>query len=258
MLWHIDLKFCVSLYFYARKIKFECHQFPSLFAGVMLLFNFKLFQICSFPHFSPTCFDILSSNFVYDFVFMYHRASLSVVILLQFLYELCLFVNLEYSKYTVFRAFLLHALTYWAEILHMTLFYWTTDQVWVSSICVNFCESYVPFGSSFQINMSKHVGEKCGEYWKYTVFRTFLLHPLTYWAESLHITFLSVLQIKFECRQFASILELCLFSNLEYCKYSFLHFSLTRFDILSWNFAHNFVLLYYRSNLSVVNGYQFL
>ena len=72
-------------------------------------------------------------------------------------------------------------------------------------------------------------------------FRTFLLHPLTYWAESLHITFFSVLQIKFECRQFASILELCLFSNLEYCKYSFLHFSLTRFDILSWNFAHDFV-----------------
>ena len=87
MLWHIDLKFCVSLYFYARKIKFECHQFPSLFAGVMLLFNFKLLQICSFPHFSPTCFDIFSSNFVYDFDLMYHRASLSAVILLQFLLE---------------------------------------------------------------------------------------------------------------------------------------------------------------------------
>ena len=84
MLWHIDLKFCVSLYFYARKIKFKCHQFPSLFTGVMLLFIFKLLQICSFPHFSPTCFAILSSNFVYDFVLMYHRASLSVVILLQF------------------------------------------------------------------------------------------------------------------------------------------------------------------------------
>ena len=136
MLWHIDLKFCVSLYFYARKIKFECHQFPSLFAGVMLLFNFKLLQICSFPHFSPTCFDILSSNFVYDFVLMYHRSRLSVVILLQFLFELCLFVNLKYSKYTVFRTFLLHALTYWAEILHMTLFYCTTDQVQVSSIFV--------------------------------------------------------------------------------------------------------------------------
>ena len=89
----------------------------------MLLFNFKLLQICTFPHFSPTCFDILSSNFVYDFVLMYHRASLSFVIFpLQFLLELCLFVNLEYSKYTVFRTFLLHAVTYWAEILHMTLF----------------------------------------------------------------------------------------------------------------------------------------
>ena len=134
MLWHIDLKFCVSLYFYARKIKFECHGFPSLFAGVMLLFNFKLLQICSFPHFSPTCFDILSLNFVYDFVLMYHRASLSVVILLQFLLELCLFVELR-------------------------------------------------------------------------------------------------------------ILEI----------HSFPHFSLTCFDILSWNFAYDFVLLYYRSSSSVVN-----
>ena len=107
----------------------------------------KLLQISSFPHFSPTCFDILSSNFVYDFVLMYHIASLSVVILLQFFLELCLFVNLEYSKYTVFRTFLLHALTYWAEILHMTLFYCTTDQVRVSSICVNFCGSYAPFGT---------------------------------------------------------------------------------------------------------------
>ena len=139
MLWHIDLKFCVSLYFYARKIKFECHQFPSLFAGVMLLFNFKLLQICSFPHFSLTCFDILSSNFIYDFVLMYHRASLSVVILLQFLLELCLFVNLE-------------------------------------------------------------------------------------------------------------ILEI----------HSFPHFSLTCFDIVSWNFAYDFALLYYRSSSSVVNLRQFL
>ena len=45
-------------------------------------------------------------------------------------------LNLEYWKYTVFHNFLLHALTFWAEILHMTLFYCTTDQVRVSSICV--------------------------------------------------------------------------------------------------------------------------
>ena len=60
MLWDIELKFGVSLYFDAHKIKLECHQFPSIFAGVMPLLNFKLLQICSFPHFSPTCFDILS------------------------------------------------------------------------------------------------------------------------------------------------------------------------------------------------------
>ena len=130
MLWHIDLKFCVSLYFYARKIKFECHQFPSLFAGFMLLFNFKFLQICSFPHFSPTCFDILSSNFVYDFVSLYYRSSWSVVNLRQFLWELCPFWNVEYWKYTVFRTFLLHPLTYWAESLHIT------------SFCFNFCWSY--------------------------------------------------------------------------------------------------------------------
>ena len=33
---------CVSLYFNAHKIKFECHQFPSIFARVIALLNFKL------------------------------------------------------------------------------------------------------------------------------------------------------------------------------------------------------------------------
>ena len=144
MLWHIDLIFCVSLYFYARKIKFECHQFPSLFAGVMLLqsltnmqfsalfsymlwhiefkfciwlcfnvsqsklerrhfasifvgvmplFELRILKIHSFPHFSLTCFDILSWNFAYDFVLLYCRSSLSVVNLRQFSWELCPFWN---------------------------------------------------------------------------------------------------------------------------------------------------------------------
>ena len=47
----------------------------------------------------------------------------------------------------VFHTFLQHALTYLAEILHKTLFYCTTDQVRVSSICVNFCGSSAPFGT---------------------------------------------------------------------------------------------------------------
>ena len=127
MLWDIKLKFCVSLYYDARKIKFECHQFPSIFAGVMSLLNFTLLQICSFPHISHTCFDILSWYFAYDFVLLNFRSSSSVVNLRQFLLELSPFWNLEYWKYTVFPTFLLQALTYWTEIFHMTLFYFNTD-----------------------------------------------------------------------------------------------------------------------------------
>ena len=134
MLWHIDLKFCVSLYIYARKIKFECHQFSSLFTNTQFsaLFSYMLWRI-EFKFCIWLCFNAPQSKFECR-----HFASIFVGVL-------CLFVNLEYSKYTVFRIFLLHALTYWAEILHMTLFYCTTDQVRVSSICVNFCGSYAPF-----------------------------------------------------------------------------------------------------------------
>ena len=101
----------------------------------------------SFPHFSPTCFEILSWNFVYHFILMHVRSSSNAIDFRQFLRELCPFWTSHSYKYTVFRTFLLHALIYWAEILRMTLFYCTTDQVWVSSICVNFCGSYAPFGT---------------------------------------------------------------------------------------------------------------
>ena len=122
MLWHIELKFCTWFCFNVLQIKFECHYFASIFEGVMPLCELRIWEIHSFPHFSPTCFDILSWNFAHDFVLMYYRSSSSVISLRQFLKELCLFWNLEYRKYSVFRSFLLHALTYWAEILHMTLF----------------------------------------------------------------------------------------------------------------------------------------
>ena len=173
MLWHNELKFCIWLCFTVLQIKFECRQFASIFVGVMPLLELKLLEI-QFSALSPTCFDILSWNFAHDFVLMYYRSSLSVVNLCQFLLELCPFWNLKYCKYTVFRTFLLHALTYWVEILHMTLFYCTTDQVRVSSIFV--------------------------------------------WV-------MPLLELR--------ILEI----------YSFLHFFLTCFDLLSWKFAHGFVLL---------------
>ena len=45
----------------------------------------------------------------------------------------------------IFRTFLLHALTYWAEILHMTLLWCTTDQVRLSSLCVLFLKELCLF-----------------------------------------------------------------------------------------------------------------
>ena len=135
MLWHTELKCCMSLSSYEHSIKFECRQFPSIFVGIVALLELKILETHSF---------------------------------LQFL---------------------LHALTYCAEILHMTLFYCTTDQVWVSLISV---------------------GEM----------------PL------LELTILEI--------------------------HSFSHFSPTCFDILSWNCANDFILLYCRSSSSVVNLHQFL
>ena len=68
MLWHIEMKFCTWLCFDVLQIKFDCRHFASIFVGVMPLCELRIKVMCSFPHFSPTCFDILSSNFAYDFV----------------------------------------------------------------------------------------------------------------------------------------------------------------------------------------------
>ena len=76
----------------------------------------------SFPHFSPTCFDILIWNFVYHFIFMHVRSSSNAINFRHFLQELCSFLTSNSYKYAVFRTFLLHALTYWVQILYMTLF----------------------------------------------------------------------------------------------------------------------------------------
>ena len=123
MLWHIEFKFCIWLCFNVPQSKFECRHFASIFVGVMPLCELRILEIHSFPHFSLTCFDILSWSFAHDFGLLYYRSRSSVVNLRQFLWELCPFWNLEYWKYTVFRTFLLHPLTYWAESLHITLFF---------------------------------------------------------------------------------------------------------------------------------------
>ena len=79
MLWQIELKCCTWLCFDVLQIKFDSRHFPSIFEGVMPLCELRIKVMCSFPHFSPTCFEILSWNFAYDFVSPYFRSSFSAV-----------------------------------------------------------------------------------------------------------------------------------------------------------------------------------
>ena len=93
-------------------------------------------------------------------------------------------------------------------------------------------------------------------------FLRFPLHALTYWAEIciLVLFCFTVLQIKFECRIFASIfVGVMPLLELRILKiHSLPYFSLTCYEIMSWNFEYIFVLLYYRSSLSLVNLCQFV
>ena len=178
MLWHIELKFCIWLCFTVLQIKFKCRQFASIFVGVMSLLELRILEIHSFPHFSLTPFNILSWKFAYDFVFMYHRASLSVVILLQiFLWvmPLCELRILEIHSFPRFSLTCFDILS-WKFAYDFVLLYYRS--------------------SSSVVNLRQFLWELCPfwnlEYWKYIVFRTFLLRSLTYWAEIFHITLFSV------------------------------------------------------------------
>ena len=184
-------------------------------------------SVTVFRHFSPTCFEILSWNFVYHFIMMHVRASSNAINFCQFLMELCPFLNFKLLQICSFPHFSPHALTFRAEILHMTFFllYYRT-----SSSVVNFRQFLLELCPFWNL-----------EYWKYTVFRTFLLHALTYWAEISRLTLfycttdqVPVLSI------FVGVMPLLERRNTRI--HSFPHFSLTRFDIFSWNFAFDFVL----------------
>ena len=140
MLWHIELKFCTWLCSNVLQIKFECCQFVSIFVGIMPLLELKILQIHSFPHFSLTCFDILSWNFAYDFVLLYYRSSSSVV---NFCVSYAPF-GTQNTENIQFSA-LFSDMLWLAENLHMALFYWNKDQLRLSSICVNFLLELCPF-----------------------------------------------------------------------------------------------------------------
>ena len=147
MLWHIKLKFCTWLCFTVLQIKFECRQFPSISVGVMPLLELRIPKVHSFPHFSLTRFDILSWKFAFDFFFTVLQIKFECRQFPSIFVGVMPLLECRVLKILSFRTFLLHTLTYWAENLHLTLFYCTTDQVRVSSISVNFFRSYAPFGT---------------------------------------------------------------------------------------------------------------
>ena len=84
MLWHIKLKFKIWLYLFVLQIKFDCHQFSTIFVEVMPIMEHRILEIDSFPHFSPTCFwHILLKLCIWPY-FICLRSSSSVVVLCIF------------------------------------------------------------------------------------------------------------------------------------------------------------------------------
>ena len=135
------------------------------------LFSYMLWHI-ELKFCTSLCFNVLQIKFECR-----HFASifLGVMPLLE----------LEYRSCAVFRTFLLHALTYWAEILYLTLFYCATDQVRVSSIFVG----VMPLSE-----------------WRILKIHSFLHFSLTRlgilsWQFCIWSCY-NVIQIKFECHQF--------------------------------------------------------
>ena len=277
MIWHIVLKFCIWLYFTVLQIKLECCRFLSIFVGVMPLLGFRILEIHRFMHFSPTCFDILSWNFSYDFVLLYNRSSLSVVNFRQFLWELCPFWTLEYSKYSFplfFSYMLSHIELKFCIWLCLTILHIKFDCYKFASIFVGVMPllgfiiyalfSYMLWHIELKFYIwlcftVLQIKYECRQFpsifvgvmplldlriLKLNSFPQFFSYML--WHIELKFCIwlcFTVLQIKFECRQFASIfvgvMPLLELRTLEI--HSFPHFSPTCFDIFSWNFSYDFV-----------------
>ena len=85
-------------------------------------------------------------------------------------------------------------------------------------------------------------------------FSSFLLHALTYWAGFLHMAFsyctTDQVRVSSLCVHFWRSYATLWTQNIGNVQFSALF--PTCFDVLNWNFAYGFVLMYYISNLSIV------
>ena len=140
MLWYINLKFCIRLSFYEFLIKFECRQFASIFVGALPLLEPRMQGIYRFPHFSPTCYDILTWNFVYDFPF--HE------LLIKFECRHFSSIVVGVMSLSEIRILEMHSFLYFCPICFDILswfFLWTSDQV-IDITWGQVWRSYAPFG----------------------------------------------------------------------------------------------------------------
>ena len=105
---------------------FALSFFRALIVGVVSLSELRILEIwfstLFFLHALINWAEIWNIFEIYDFRFINCRSSSSVVILHHFFLGVILLFELKLLKiiYVVFSSFLLHALTYWAEILHIT------------------------------------------------------------------------------------------------------------------------------------------
>ena len=204
----------------------------SIFVGVVLLSGLRILERQSFPHFSLTCFVILSWHFAYIFVLLNYRSSLSLVNLCQFVWGLCPFWNLEYWKYKVSA--------------HFSYMLWHIEL----KFCILLCLTALHIKFEFHQFASIFVGVMPLLEIIILKIHSFLHFFFSYmlWHIELKVCILlcfTVLQIKFKCHRFSSIfVGVMLLLGLRILeRHSVPHFSLTCFDILSWNFTYDFVLL---------------
>ena len=246
MLWHIELKFCIWLVFFTvLQIKFECRQFPSIFVGVMPLLECRILEIQFSALFSYMlwhielkfciwlCLTVLQIKFKcrqFPSIFEGVMPILELRILKIHSFPHFSLTRLDISSWNLVHHFLL--LYYRSSLSVVTL------RQFLKELCL--------FGT-----------------WNIGIVQFSALFSYVLWHIELKFCIwlcFTVLQIKFECRQFPSIfvgdmpLSECRILKI----HSFPHFSLTRLAISSWNLAHHFLLMYYRSSLSVVTLRQFL
>ena len=107
--------------------------------------------MCSFPHFSPTCFDILSWNFAQDFILMHYRLSSNVVNYVNFWrsYASWWTQNIGNVQFSALFSYMLWHMLWHNELKFCIWLCFTELQIKFKyhQFASIFCSSYAPFGT---------------------------------------------------------------------------------------------------------------